>query len=103
MTTNEEAIKKLESELKYCLPVSDYRDALLMAIKSLQKKIPRKMVYESDGYADGYPVWDKAWCPWCGMRFDYDDDNWKVAKFCPRCGQALDWEMEVEDDEGHND
>ena len=103
--TREEAIKELEWALDnntiYDVESAwEYICAVKLAIESMQKQIPRKMVYEYDGYADGYPVWDKAWCLGCGMRFDDGDDAWQTAKFCPRCGQALDWEMEVveEDD-----
>lgn len=92
-------------------------DCVRVAIEAMQKHIPRKMVYESDGYAEGYPVWDVASCPGCGRLFDEEDDDWQTARFCPFCGQALDWEMEalqnvpdvnvgemeVEDDEEYND
>lgn len=79
--------------------MGEQKEWLRMAIESMQKQIPRKMAYESDGYADGYPVWDVARCPNCDCSFDDCDDAWQTAKFCPRCGQALDWEMEVEDEE----
>ena len=92
-------------------------ECLRISIETLQNQIPRKMVYESDGYAEGYHVWDVASCPGCGRLFDEKDDDWQTARFCPFCGQALDWEMEalhdvpdvnvgemeVEDEEGYND
>ena len=71
-------------------------------VNTLQKLVnlqnPKKINYEYDGYADGYPVYDIAYCPNCGRYFDVDGEHFKN---CPDCTQALDWSMEyceVEDD-----
>lgn len=62
-----------------------------VAISALEKQIPKKPTYEGDGYADGVFVYDRAICPCCGNDdFEYDINNWG-CKFCPDCGQALDW------------
>ena len=74
-------------------------DALNMAIKSLEKEIPRMVHYEADGYADGEWVYDMAECPGCGNRMTEDnDDIWDVATYCPECGQRIIWEAENEAD-----
>lgn len=57
----------------------------------LLRDIPRKVLYEGDGYADGYIVYDMARCPNCDRVFDEDQDTWE-ATYCPDCGQRLDWE-----------
>lgn len=53
---------------------------------------PKKLHYEGDGYADGYLVYDMAYCPNCGRFFEVDGEHFKN---CPDCTQALDWTMEV--------
>ena len=62
---------------------------------------PRLVNYIADGYSDGELVYDEAECPNCGLHFEYDERDWKYAKFCMRCGQALLWEPETmsEDDQ----
>ena len=56
---------------------SDYDMAFNMAIKALEKQIPKKVVAGA---------WCK--CPSCGELFASD---WK---FCFECGQKLDWTVE---------
>lgn len=46
--------------------------------------------YISDGYADGFPVYDMAECPNCGYYFEESYDSWEEP-YCPHCGQHLDW------------
>ena len=60
--------------------------------KALEKQIPKKPDYEADGYDEnGNLIYDRAICPNCGNDdFEYDINNWG-CKFCPDCGQALDW------------
>lgn len=59
-----------------------------IAIKALEKQIPKNPDLIGDGYEDrGYLIYDFWICPFC--RTDYElYDNYK---FCPKCGQALDW------------
>lgn len=49
--------------------------------------------YFSNGYADGYPVYDMASCPNCDYEFEESNVIWG-CDFCPDCGQALKWEEE---------
>lgn len=66
------------------------KNALKMAIKALEKQIPKKPkmrhTKDFDGYNDG-------WCPCCGkyvQELEYD------KKYCQECGQKLDWGEENE-------
>lgn len=70
-----------------------YKQATADALQELvDLRKPKKLHYEYDGYADGYPVYDMAYCPNCGRFFEVDGEHFKN---CPDCTQALDWTMEV--------
>lgn len=88
--TESEAIKELRNiRPKGGIIPQKRAEAIDIAIKSLNKQIPKSPTYEGDGYApDGTFVWDEWLCPHCGSRFevDYDDYN-----YCPDCGQKIDW------------
>ena len=60
--------------------------------KAVEKQEPKKPTYEADGYGeDGNLIYDRAICPNCDNDdFEYDINNWG-CKYCPDCGQALDW------------
>lgn len=59
-----------------------------MAIKALEKQIPKKPYLEGDGYADGHLVYDTWICPCCSKSYEVDYDDYD---YCPNCGQKLDW------------
>ncbi len=61
-----------------------------------ERLTPRLVNYEGDGYADGYMVYDAAYCPNCNRYFEDGSETWE-AKYCPECGQRLDWEAEPEE------
>ncbi|MBQ7873746.1 MAG: hypothetical protein IJ306_01095 [Oscillospiraceae bacterium] len=63
------------------------------AINALEKQIPKKLDYQADGYADGVLVYDEALCPVCEHCFEESVNDWG-SKYCPNCGQALDWSGE---------
>ena len=65
------------------------RKAVEEAIKALEKQVPKKILYISDGDADGYPVWEDR-CPVCEAELD----GRNYLAYCPYCGQAIDWEDE---------
>ena len=70
----------------------DRDDKDIYLIKAIVKKeIPKKPFFESDGYADGYPVYDTWICPKCGTNYEVDSDKFD---YCPKCGQKLDWSNE---------
>lgn len=66
----------------------DIGETIDCAIKAMEKQIPKKIYVYSDGYADGYEVWEEH-CPICD--YDFDASNFE---FCPHCGQAIDWSEE---------
>lgn len=102
MTESEKLIRN-KAEAIECLksnkPTSGYvmlQESIDMAIKALEKQIPKKPTYDGDGYApDGTFVWDEWICPCCGTRYEVDYDE---HDFCPNCGQKIDWSDENEID-----
>ena len=70
-----------------------------VTIKGAQKLVPKAVFYQGDGYSDGHLVYDEAQCPECETWFEENSENWETP-FCPRCGQALDWNMATEEDNG---
>lgn len=93
--TNEEAIKELkEDRALYEGDIVEAGDgtpdgqlllALDMAIKALEKQIPKKPERLKGSLFGEERYYHK--CPTCGDP--YVDDN-----YCPICGQALDWSGE---------
>ena len=62
--------------------------ALDMAIRALEKQIPKKVVL-------GYDEQDDIYCPVCKFAFATVDDHEYESIFynyCPHCGVKLDWE-----------
>lgn len=74
----------------------EIREAKEMAIKALERTEPQGVFYRGDGYYDGELVYDFAECPECDFEYEESDHIWGLP-FCPKCGQALKWE--VEDDQ----
>lgn len=71
-------------------------EALKFAVKAVEKQIPKKMSIKiSDYMIKGYLYRDKCgYCPNCGEfrgNLDYQPHKIIKYKFCPDCGQALDW------------
>ena len=64
---------------------SDVHEARDMAISALEKQIPKKLIAEGDGYADGFMVYDSFYCPSCDCRLEEDE----VEDYCPNCGQKI--------------
>ena len=86
----ENAIAILEAMKKQFL--GETRNVIDVAIKALEKQIPKKPTYEGDGYApDGMFIWGEWICPCCGRRYEVDYDDYD---YCPDCGQKLDWSNE---------
>ena len=61
-------------------------EALKVGISALEKQIPKKVIWKYAFY------W--ACCPNCKNNI-YDEEKEKF-KFCPDCGQALEWSEENE-------
>lgn len=68
-------------------------EALKVGITALEKQVPKKVIYESAKNGKIYAFY-WACCPNCGNDI-CDEDNVEL-KFCPDCGQALDWSDENE-------
>ena len=96
----EEAITILKDQVNFGVCVydedgSELEETYDMAIKALNKQIPKPVFLEGDGYADGQPVYDIAVCPECGYVIDDDYDQRTYHQpFCPHCGQAIEWNIE---------
>lgn len=75
-----------ESDLLY----RKRKERAQIAIDAIEKQIPQKPILEGDGYADGNPVYDTAYCPICNHDFEEGINDWG-SKYCSGCGQALDW------------
>lgn len=63
------------------------------AIKNLPPVTPipkmgRWLPIEYDGYADGFPVWNKWECSECGYEHNGDEES--LTAFCPNCGQKME-------------
>mgnify|MGYP000593251972 CR=1 FL=1 len=55
--------------------------------KALEKQIPKKPILKEYGFFGPYPF-----CSWCdNALINTRNDSWHKEKFCPNCGQALDW------------
>ena len=63
-------------------------EAFDMAISALEKQIPKELIAEGDGCADGEMVYDSFYCPSC----DHHMEDYEVKDYCPECGQKICWE-----------
>ena len=93
--TNEEAINELRDRY---LSISAFADkeacnkankAIDMAIQALEKQIPKK-VTEDEAFGQ---------CPVCGYAFNSELVNEYDIKYCPFCGQTLDFSERSNTDE----
>lgn len=89
----QEAIKILKMEMLGDSEQMEY--AKQMAIKALEKQIPKKPITETVNrgisVSGEYDIDFNYLCPHCNTIVgDYETDD-AFYKFCPECGQALDW------------
>ena len=87
--TNEEAKELFEEDLKggKCSEDCPECNARELAIKAIEKQIPKKPDFEGDEYDDnGNIIYDIWICPCCEEHYEVDYDNYK---YCPNCGQAI--------------
>lgn len=54
----------------------------------IKKDTPLPVYLEGDGYWNGELVYDTAICQNCNAEYEVDYYHYK---FCPNCGQRLDW------------
>lgn len=87
----------LKSELIKKWNVSDDHDFankdVWKVVEGLPSAEPKKghWIGISDGYADGYPVYDEWECSCCGVIEEDEEPTWN---YCPNCGAK----MVVDDD-----
>ena len=62
--------------------------SLITVKDAVNKQIPLKPQLEADGYSDGELVYDTWICPKCGEDYEIEYDDYK---YCPDCGQRIDW------------
>lgn len=63
--------------------------AFNMAIKALEKQLPKKPDIYGDGYDDdGNIIYDTYDCPNCQKSYEIEYEEYD---YCPNCGQALNW------------
>ena len=80
--TVQEAIERFKA-----LAQDERGDLCKAAVEALEKQIPRKLRYDEKGEL----IYDIAYCPNCEKQFEVYYDH---ARYCPDCGQALDWSEE---------
>lgn len=82
---------------KYIPPHSEKENIEEVIADMFDRNTPRRPEYWGDGYDEnGELIYDNAKCPNCGNDdFEEGINNWG-CKFCPECGQALDWSKEGE-------
>jgi len=78
----EEALKEIEKQIADVGYV--YDDFLDICKEALEKQIPKKI--NSDNGFGGR-------CPICGYYIVKSIFSSKGHKYCPECGQKLDWEV----------
>jgi predicted RNA-binding Zn-ribbon protein involved in translation (DUF1610 family) len=61
--------------------------AMEIAVGAMEKQIPKELIAEGDGYADGEMVYDSFYCPSCDHCMEEDE----VEDYCPNCGQKIYW------------
>ena len=94
--TPEEAIKTIQvaiAEVEWEYPL-DYSIVFETAIEALEKQLP-KPIYEHIDTRLIYKVrYDKFRCSECGFTTKFTDGHTAQYKYCPQCGQRLDWSDE---------
>ena len=80
--THEEAIKNINALNAVCgqkdLYDAEFESALALAIKALEKQIPKK-------------PYDIVHCPLCKIEVELQPIDTEQVTYCLHCGQAIDW------------
>lgn len=88
--TYKETIEMLDY-IVYCNDYKHCREAIAidMAKVASEKQIASKVKY-NNRHGEGYDLFNKDYynCPACGRRLR----NKQHDPYCPKCGQAIDWE-----------
>ena len=89
--TEQEAIKIFKDRLEltdYRKQVPEYYKAMELAVKALEKQIPKKPTEEQIDFEEFVCI-----CPTCKYTCEYGFEDFRDRKYeyCPMCGQKLDW------------
>ena len=58
-----------------------------------EKQMPKKIVYESESvFSNGFSHYRMGKCPMCNKYYNSNDE----VKYCPKCGQAIKWNENLE-------
>ena len=92
--TNQEAIDLINLTLQEHYIVPEVQDALSVAIKAMEKQIPKRVIRQK---------WTITKCPCCGGNLgDWLEDGyteeWDHLTVC-KCGQQLDWSYQEDDED----
>lgn len=86
--TYERALKELKRQVQYWkngIPFAYKLQPLEASVSALEKQIPKNVLFAED----------QCMCPCCLFDmmgvYDFTDEHTTDPKFCPECGQALDW------------
>ena len=89
-------IQEILKNVNYCLETGftmylSTKEDVQTVKNALEKQIPKKPDMWGDGYDDnGNLIYDTWACPCCRTEYELDYDDYK---FCPNCGQAIDWSV----------
>lgn len=89
--TNEEAIRILDPDCKEVWQGGDGVDACRVAVKALEKQIPKK---PEQGTTNAFIYV----CPNCGGPVGSLEVEEIWCDFCPKCGQAIDKSLDWSDE-----
>lgn len=90
---NECQLEEKDENHILCKGCDEHHEALVMAIKALEKQMPKKpriIEEERQVDVDKWALFDICHCPICGNEMEYMNE-WE---FCWKCGQAIDWSDE---------
>lgn len=98
--TEKDAIKEIVKEIcEGCISAEYSHDkgnckrcGFDIAIKALNKQIPKKVIDVTDYFGEDELEYTEKGCPNCnyhdcGLEDSYDNQ----FRYCPMCGQKLDW------------
>lgn len=92
--STERAIEILDPEHReHYESIDPVNEACRMGMEALRKQVPEAPVLSGDGYSDGALVYDTWECPSCGEKYETE---YEEHRYCPACGQAIDWSREVQ-------
>ena len=80
--TYEEAIEILQKERDYAQFPKYVKEAIKIAITTIEKQIPKKIIRKSKKAS-----LEDIKCPNCQREID----AMNIVNYCTYCGQALDW------------